>query len=465
MEEKRGSTQKFLLNILNSKLVIVILFFTIFSLAVIVAGNVIVKDGSMNVENDLLVNGTLTAENINMNEVSEESLILAYNFNTENYYNSTLTLDSSANNYHGTVYNPAFSKSSGFNNGGNYIFDGYNDYIVADPKSNLNQTDILSAFVWINLNNAASSESTYIMGTRSGKTATGWFIDRNQNTNIVRCVGINQSGTYAILIAGTLTQYVWNHVGCIYNGSDIISYVNGVQTNYSNGQFNGTIKDGLTPFTIGSLYTYYSSSTFNGSIDDIRVYNKTLTAQEVSNLYNSKKEVYNSYVSQKDLLVSSSSLTTSKNINLLGWLGIGTSNPSYPIHVFGNGSGNISAWFQNNISSSGYITRTSVYAPKDGKNASDWIQNSNYYLSDGEINHPKFYGYVGYDTTDFSRPEESCASNDEDIETCVTNYPYTKLEEGVSLDEEINVLRQSLYDTQCELCSYDNKYSWCGKCD
>lgn len=55
MELKRGFTKSFLLEILNSKLVVVILFFVIFSLVMVLAGNVIVKEGTMNVSDRLIV--------------------------------------------------------------------------------------------------------------------------------------------------------------------------------------------------------------------------------------------------------------------------------------------------------------------------------------------------------------------------------------------------------------------------
>jgi len=55
MEDKKYSAKEFFLKILNSKLIIVVLFFTIFSLVIVLAGDVIVKEGSLNVGDDLNV--------------------------------------------------------------------------------------------------------------------------------------------------------------------------------------------------------------------------------------------------------------------------------------------------------------------------------------------------------------------------------------------------------------------------
>ena len=56
MEEKKGK----LLEILNSKLIIIVLVFAMFFLATILAGNVIVKEGSMEIEEDLNVSGQIS---------------------------------------------------------------------------------------------------------------------------------------------------------------------------------------------------------------------------------------------------------------------------------------------------------------------------------------------------------------------------------------------------------------------
>lgn len=89
-----------------------------------------------------------------------------------------------------------------------------------------------------------------------------------------------------------------------------------------------------------------------------------------------------------------------------GNVGIGTTSPNYKLTV-GNGSNTnyeiVSIYSEGNISSAGYLTRTSVFPPD--KRAWDYIRNSSDYLSSGIINHSAFgFGYVKYNTTDFSRP-------------------------------------------------------------
>jgi hypothetical protein len=165
-----------------------------------------------------------------------------------------------------------------------------------------------------------------------------------------------------------------------------------------------------------------------------------------------------------------------------GKVGIGTESPSYPLEVNANVSG-ISIYAQANISATGFMTRTSVFDKSKGS-ALSFIQDSDYYKKEKTINHSKFYGYVGkFNITDYSRPVEEEYMEEECNETIIKNetiiecanitkiriiYPYTKEEEAISINMEIDLLRQAIYELKqenqmlkLELCSRDNTYSWC----
>jgi hypothetical protein len=157
-----------------------------------------------------------------------------------------------------------------------------------------------------------------------------------------------------------------------------------------------------------------------------------------------------------------STAAPSNGLLIEGNLGIGTTSPDYPLHVIGNTSsanGTISIYADKNISATGYITRTTIFDTNE--DVWDYIYNADDYLVNGDINHTKFYGYAGeFVVTDLSRPVE--VDN-------ITTYPYTKTEKGISLDEEINLLRQAVYELkqdnlllEAELCSM-GRASFCQK--
>jgi hypothetical protein len=119
------------------------------------------------------------------------------------------------------------------------------------------------------------------------------------------------------------------------------------------------------------------------------------------------------------------------------------------------------AWFSDNVSATGFMTRTQVYDKSQGK-ALDKIKDASDLKKGDEIDHSEFYGYVEYDVTDFSRPEEGVVEEevcefDEDgeevcetVETSKTIYPHRKTEEGVDIVSEIELLRQAIYELKLE---------------
>jgi hypothetical protein len=145
-----------------------------------------------------------------------------------------------------------------------------------------------------------------------------------------------------------------------------------------------------------------------------------------------------------------------------GKIGLGTVTPSYPLEI--NDSNDISLYAQKNISATGFITRTSVYDKSRGS-ALDLIKDADQLKTNGEINHSKFYGYTSWETPDYSKP---LTETDKETDEIITTYPHNITVEGVSLNKEIDVLRQALYELKTqnvllktELCSKDMSYSWC----
>jgi hypothetical protein len=133
------------------------------------------------------------------------------------------------------------------------------------------------------------------------------------------------------------------------------------------------------------------------------------------------------------------------------------------------------AYFSGNISTTGVITRTSVYDKNDGS-ALDKIKDATELIKDGKIDHKAFYGYVQQEVTDYSKPVNDtyvkCSEDDTGKEICQNvseiSYPYKKVEDGVDLGKEIDVLRQSVFELKeinselkTELCTFNDKYSWC----
>jgi hypothetical protein len=87
--------------------------------------------------------------------------------------------------------------------------------------------------------------------------------------------------SYSFSSGKTLSTQNWNHIAVTYNTSTILYYLNGELVSERN--YDGVLIPNTNPLTIAR----YVSATqyFNGSLDEVKVYNRTLSPSEVRNSY------------------------------------------------------------------------------------------------------------------------------------------------------------------------------------
>jgi hypothetical protein len=167
--------------------------------------------------------------------------------------------------------------------GGSLLFNGTSDYVM---NSSVISTSTVTNAAWIYLS-AYPSTSTVIAGFATGNGSGTYDKDLTVNS-------IGQLYFYAYLgLAGSITTSApsvfiplnqWVFVAGTYDGTTANAYVNGavVGTNSISGTsytgYGGA--DVLVGGTAGS-YTSY----FNGMMDDVRIYNRALSAPELTRLY------------------------------------------------------------------------------------------------------------------------------------------------------------------------------------
>jgi hypothetical protein len=116
----------------------------------------------------------------------------------------------------------------------------------------------------------------------TGSSGQAFAIETDLGANSAR-LHVNKFGSFSGLSTGSLTLNKWNHIVVTYNGSTVFFYIN--------GQASGSAAFALST-TLGSLRLGKwisggsGESPFNGYMDDVRIYNRALSASEVSQLYN-----------------------------------------------------------------------------------------------------------------------------------------------------------------------------------
>ncbi|MBU0760587.1 MAG: LamG domain-containing protein [Nanoarchaeota archaeon] len=173
--------------------------------------------------------------------------------------------------------------------GKGFSFDGVGDYVNAGHNASLqfNQTNGVTVSAWVK---PTSGHEAYSYAWRKGD-AKLYAYDTSATS-----YAVNPSpyeSPYNIYI--TLAPNVWNHVVTVAfnsgSGKNFTAYVNG--QNAGSKLYPSPITDVLTnDFSIGADISG-NRRYYNGSIDEVMVFNRALSAAEISALYNASANQYN----------------------------------------------------------------------------------------------------------------------------------------------------------------------------
>ncbi|MDO8426207.1 MAG: LamG domain-containing protein [Deltaproteobacteria bacterium] len=149
---------------------------------------------------------------------------------------------------------------------------------------NLDITGNITFSAWIKL----STTANYMMMVSKLGASGNYSYEFGMHSNWTLRCNLSSNGTaltsaYAatVLLAG-----VWYHVAAVYNGTDIRLYVNGVlDSNGANNPkaYTGGIYNSTADFYAGKRTP--SSYYFVGDMDDLAVWNRALSADEIRELY------------------------------------------------------------------------------------------------------------------------------------------------------------------------------------
>ena len=153
-------------------------------------------------------------------------------------------------------------------------FDGTDDY-VNGPTDVTGTSPTTETFaLWIRPDSTVSSRGFLEGATSINSTVPNRLLQMNAGGTIraLPCNVAYTASTSTALIAGS-----WTHVTWVRNGTSNKIYVNGTQEVDS----SVTATCAASTLHIGAGYPTY----FDGQIDDVRIYNRALTAAEIKALY------------------------------------------------------------------------------------------------------------------------------------------------------------------------------------
>jgi hypothetical protein len=156
-----------------------------------------------------------------------------------------------------------------------FSFDGVDDYVEVPNDSSLNP-DAITIDAWLYLEELKSVQ--FVVAKDNGSSQRDYFIDLldDQFKFVVIAPGAGSSGEAA---GGSLSLGAWHHVAGTYDGSTVKAYVDGAEV--ASTPYSGGIGHSATPFWIGQR----NGSYFHGRIDEVEVFNRALTADEIQFIF------------------------------------------------------------------------------------------------------------------------------------------------------------------------------------
>jgi hypothetical protein len=195
-------------------------------------------------------------------------LVLAYGFEETA---GTVASDASPAKNEGTVNGATRTASGRF--GRALSFDGINDRVDVPDAASLDLTNAMTLEAWVR----PSSNSGWQTALLKERGTTGHvyaLYASNGATPITESYLTSYNGATA---PSPLALNTWTHLASTYDGTTLRLYVNGTQV--ATKAFSGAMAATASPLRIGGNAVW--GEYFSGLIDEVRVYNRALSATEI----------------------------------------------------------------------------------------------------------------------------------------------------------------------------------------
>jgi hypothetical protein len=186
-------------------------------------------------------------------------------------------LDRSGQGNHGTMVNSPLKIIGKVGQGLQFLGPGVDTYISVPHKSSINLTSSMTLAFWVK----PASNITYDWTRLMEKSyPTGYYIGSGTGTNDIS-YWLNGNEVFDtadnVLSVGT-----WKHVAVTFDdtSNEVVLYIDG--NSHTVTSYTGTI----TGNTNALQFTESGNRCFNGVMDEIRIYTRALSAEEIKRLYN-----------------------------------------------------------------------------------------------------------------------------------------------------------------------------------
>ena len=229
--------------------------------------------------------------------------IMFLNMPFENSGGASDAVDYSGGGNNGTVTNAVWNATGGVDGKGAYTFDGSADQI--DVGNIIGQTDQFTIMMWVRATNLGSLDT--LVDKISGSNVNGEIlldIDASDLVRFIRRTGQDNSVNFTTGTT-TFTQGSWYHIAAVYesvSSGGLRLYINGVQE--GSDEIAG-YNAGGTAHNLIIGQDSATASDFSGDIDDVMIFNLSLSTEQIKSYYANKTDLWlSNHTSANDIWYS-----------------------------------------------------------------------------------------------------------------------------------------------------------------
>lgn len=180
----------------------------------------------------------------------------------------------------GAIWSNADKAPVAFGNPNAMQFNGFNDHVSVADDSALDLSGDATLSLWVKWGDAiGTDDDTLIDKTQSGDAPNYRLYLKNSGGDAGK-FGL-WNGTTAAVSDATVSRGEWHHIAVTFDGTDASFYLD--------GELDSTASVGLGSVNNGPLLIGTDPQAlarhFHGSMDDVRIYDRTLSGDEIAKLY------------------------------------------------------------------------------------------------------------------------------------------------------------------------------------
>lgn len=204
--------------------------------------------------------------------------------------------DESDNQNHGTVYGATLTTDRNGNEAAAYYFNGMNNYIQVPDSPSLVMLEDLTLAAWVydegpsNGQHYHSVISKRYLGYLSYNMGLSFYYDQFGSPTEVQKMytgtGNALSGFYYRYSGDTIDVNAWQHLAISIRNDTVTFYKNGADMGHN--QYGNIMFHDIENQDIGVIFgkIHQNGEFMKGKIDDIGIWNRALSQQEIAGLYN-----------------------------------------------------------------------------------------------------------------------------------------------------------------------------------